>query len=401
MRIGIIGTGSVGNALGQGFARAGHEVLYGTRDPASIAAAGTADVCVLATPYEAALEVIERLTSDVVVDATNPVGPNRDLAVGHTTSGAEQLAGRTKARVVKAFNTTGFENMANPHFGDARAMMPVAGDDPAATELVAKLASDLGFDPIALKGLHHARELEPMAMLWIKLALAFGLGRGFAFSFARRIASDVAPPPRRTAQPKKILVVGAGSIGGALARAWTNAGHDVRVAVRDPAAAEVREFRAVPLVGAADDADVIALAVPAASAVDAARSLGDLQGRIVIDATNLIGKGFTLVYGHTTSSSEQLANALPGARVVRAFNQQGAEVLQNPIFAGRPAVSFIAADDADARATVKSLSDDIGLDSVEAGPLSSARYIDPRMLLWVALSQTLGTRDFAFQLLRR
>jgi predicted dinucleotide-binding enzyme len=130
-------------------------------------------------------------------------------------------------------------------------------------------------------------------------------------------------------------------------------------------------------------------------------ALGNLEGKVVVDCTNAIGKGFTLVHGHTASSAEEIAKALPGAKVVRSFNQQGAEVLRNPTFGGRPATNFVAGDDAGARSIVRALSNDVGLDSVEAGPLSSARYLEPMTILWVAVSQAIGTREFGLSLLRR
>ena len=85
-------------------------------------------------------------------------------------------------------------------------------------------------------------------------------------------------------------------------------------------------------------------AVPAAAVIGIAQTMGDLGGKVVVDCTNAIAKGFTLQYGHTTSSSEELAKSLPGSRVVRSFNQQGAEILQNPIFDGLAATNFVASE---------------------------------------------------------
>lgn len=142
-------------------------------------------------------------------------------------------------------------------------------------------------------------------------------------------------------------------------------------------------------------------AVPAGAVVDVARAMGGLDGKIVVDCTNAIAKGFTLQYGHTTSSAEVLAKSLPGAKVVRAFNQQGAEVLERPVFGGARAVGFVASDDAEARRVVAALATDVGLDAVEAGRLASARYLEPMTLLWIAIAQTIGTRDFGISLVRR
>ena len=123
-----------------------------------------------------------------MIDCTNPLKPDLSgLAIGHTTSAAEQVAvWAPGARVVKAFNTTGAENMSNPQFGSERASMLICGDDPDAKAAVVGLAADAGFDVVDAGRLASARLLEPLAMLWIHLAYAQGLGTGFAFKLLRR-----------------------------------------------------------------------------------------------------------------------------------------------------------------------------------------------------------------------
>lgn len=418
MRIAIIGAGNVGAGLGNRWARSGHEITYGVKDPArhpGLSATSVrdavmrADVAVLATPWAAvgdALASAGDFGGCILVDVTNPIGPGFTLAVGHNTSGAEHVADLAKtARVVKAFNTTGLENMADPRYGDRRLLMPVAGDDADAVAAATTLATDLGFEAVALPALARARELEPLAMLWIKLALQWGHGRHIGFAIARRAAADAAHP-EATTKPRSIAIVGTGNIGGALARGWLAAGHRVAVAVRDLEAPVVRELvalgaRAIPVAGAAMDAEIVFLAVPAGAVASLAPTLGPLDRKIVVDCTNAIGKGFALQHGLTTSSAEELASALPGARVVRSFNQQGAEVLANPMFDGARATNFVASDDDEARAVVAGLARDLGLDAVEAGPLSSSRLLEPMTILWVAMAKAMGTREFGLSLLRR
>lgn len=422
MRIGIIGAGQVGTTLGRAWAKAGHEVVYGARESGAPAphpsatmdsvrgAAVAGELVVLVTPWAAvpdALRAAGDLGGKPLIDVTNPIGTGFALTHGHTTSGAEEVARlATNARVVKAFNSTGLETMANPVFGERRAVMPIAGDDSTAVAAAVKLATDIGFEAVGLEGLVRAREIEPVGLLWIKLALQWGQGRNIAFGISRRAAGERLPDRTPTARRHDITVVGSGNIGGALARAWLGAGHTVRVATRDPGSEEVSRLvalgaSAVPIAGAANGADIVVLAIPAGAVVETARSLGSLDGKILVDCTNAIGKGFTLQYGHTTSSSEEIAKALPGARVVRSFNQQGAEILQNPSFGGLRATSFVAADDDEARHVVRELASDVGLDAVEAGPLSSARYLEPMTLLWIAMAKAIGTREFGLSLLRR
>lgn len=420
MRIGIIGAGKVGTTLGAGWARAGHEVVYGSREPggapphagssvASIRDAASADVVVLATPWAAvpdALAAAGDLSGRVLIDVTNPLGPGFKLTHAHSTSGAEEVARLSPgARVVKAFNTTGLENMADPRYGERAAVMFIAGDDPAARAVVLKLATDLGFEAVPIGALSRARQLEPLGLLWIQQALVYGQGRNFAFGVVRRHGAE--PEfSRRAPTQRNITIVGAGHIGGALARGWLRAGHQVRLAVRDAAAADVQALvaagaQAVPVENAADGAEVITLALPFDAAADALGRLGDLTGRVVVDCTNAVGPGLTLRYGGDSSGVEELAKRAPGARLVKSFNQQGAEVLAAPRFDGVPAINFVAGDDPEARRVVAELGEDLGLSCLSSGPLASARLLEAMTLVWIAASQPLGTRSFGLTLLRR
>lgn len=206
MRIAIIGAGSVGGTLGRAWRRAGHDVTYGVRDPggekaralavdgARVAspagAVAGAEAVLLATPWAAtreALAALGDLGGRPLLDATNPIGPGFELAVGHDDSGGEQVQRwAPTARVVKILNTTGAENMADPRIQGQAATMPYAGDDEAACRIAAGLAADLGFEPVSAGGLRSARLLEPLGMLWITLALKLGHGRDIAFRLLRR-----------------------------------------------------------------------------------------------------------------------------------------------------------------------------------------------------------------------
>lgn len=209
MKIAIIGAGNVGRALGAGWAAKGHEVRYAARDAASEkvraavqatagATAGAiaettrwAEAAVLATPWSGAEPALraagDGLAGKPLLDATNPLTPDFRLALGHTDSGGEQVQRWAPgARVVKVFNTTGWENMADPVYPGGRASMLLCGDDAQARAVAAQLAADLGFEPLDLGPMAEARHLEPAAMVWIKLAIVRKMGRGIAFGLLRR-----------------------------------------------------------------------------------------------------------------------------------------------------------------------------------------------------------------------
>ena len=200
----IIGNGHVGQALAQALARGGHQVIFGLRSPASGSssaqtipqAVAQADVTILAVPFAAVADVLKSagsLDGKVLIDATNPLGMGDGglgLTMGYWTSGAEQLAAQAPgARVFKAFNQTGFENLADARGYAAPPVMFVAGDDPAGKQLVVTLVSDAGFEAVDVGGLRQARLLEPFAMLWIELARKRGRGPNFAFALQRKGAA--------------------------------------------------------------------------------------------------------------------------------------------------------------------------------------------------------------------
>lgn len=202
--IAILGAGNVGAALARNLAARGERIAFGVPDPdkyrdlaASLGAqlgsvhdaVAGARIVVLAVPYAAALDIAAAVPDwggRILVDATNPLAPGlAGLTVGTTTSAAEQIAGRARnARVVKAFNVTGAENMADPARLAAPVCMPVAGDDADARADVLALAARMGFDAVDAGPLAAARYLEPFAMTWIHLAFARGQGRAWAFSRA-------------------------------------------------------------------------------------------------------------------------------------------------------------------------------------------------------------------------
>jgi predicted dinucleotide-binding enzyme len=203
----IIGAGNVGTALGSAWRAKDYDVVYGVLDPekpkyntlprGSVmrgpAAASGAAVVVLATPWlvtEAAIRGLGDLKGKIVIDCTNPlaIGPQGlHLALGYDTSGGERVATwAAGASVFKTLNHIGAKNMAAAAEFDHQPVMFVAGDDAARKPEVMRLVSDLGFAAVDAGPLRAGRLLEPLAMLWIELALNRGQGHDFAFALARR-----------------------------------------------------------------------------------------------------------------------------------------------------------------------------------------------------------------------
>lgn len=209
----------------------------------------------------------------------------------------------------------------------------------------------------------------------------------------------------------RIAIIGAGNVGGALARGWARSGHEISLGVRDRAAPKVlavmKEARASALdpATAAAGSDVIVLALPWATAETAVKALGDLRGKVVIDCMNPLAMTdgvLGLDRGFSTSGAETLATWIPGARVVKTLNQVGAELMdQAASLAGRP-LMLIAGDDADAKKVATALVEALGFEGWDAGDLRQARLLEPFGMVWInqALMRGAG-RDWAFGAIRR
>lgn len=209
----------------------------------------------------------------------------------------------------------------------------------------------------------------------------------------------------------KIGIIGSGNVGGALGGRWAKVGHEVTFGTRNPQGLDVQQLsarasgktRAATLADAAHDNEVLLLSTPWPATQQIIAGLGDLNGKIVIDATNpLLPDLSGLALGTATSAGEQVAGWARGAKVVKAFNTVGANIMANPSFDGRKPVMFYCGDDPQAKQVVKKLIDELVFEAVDAGPLTRARILEPFALLWIsmALAQGLGT-NFAFELIRR
>ena len=212
MKVGILGTGDVGRAIGGGFVDLGHQVRMGSRAAAhdnAVAwaaemgerasqgtraeAAGYGEIVVFAVRGTAAAELAaelgDALAGKVVIDATNPLdfsgGFPPELAIRGDDSGGETLQRAVPAaRVVKAFNTVPNGLMYRPDLPGGPPTMCIAGEDSGAKGSVTGILTDFGWDVVDLGGIKSSRWLEAMCMAWVTAASVAGHGRS-AFKLLR------------------------------------------------------------------------------------------------------------------------------------------------------------------------------------------------------------------------
>ena len=195
MKIGILGSGVVGQTLGGGFVRHGYDVMVGTRSPEKLAewkakvgrsgntgtfaeSSAFGEILVLAVKGTAArntLEVAggENLRGKIIVDATNPIAdspPENGVLKFFTSldrSLMEQLqSDHPEARFVKAFNSVGNALMVHPDLGGITPTMFICGDDTDAKKEVSRILHQFGFEAEDMGGVQSARAIEPLCILW-------------------------------------------------------------------------------------------------------------------------------------------------------------------------------------------------------------------------------------------
>jgi predicted dinucleotide-binding enzyme len=195
MKIGILGSGTVGKTLGAGFLKHGHEAMLGSRDPqkpevrqwlqANPAgnvgtfeqAARFGELVVLSTVGSAAEEAISlagaNFANKTVMDTTNPIAaaPPVGGILAYTTGPNESLGERIQAalpqaHVVKAFNSVGAAQMVNPTFRQGTPTMFICGDNADAKRAVGGIIQQFGWEPYDCGGMIAARAIEPLCMLW-------------------------------------------------------------------------------------------------------------------------------------------------------------------------------------------------------------------------------------------
>jgi len=205
----------------------------------------------------------------------------------------------------------------------------------------------------------------------------------------------------------EIGILGAGHVGGSLGIGLSNAGHSIRFGVRDPDRPRAvldrceGDAKLVDL-ATAGAADVVFLTMPWAAVQATLTAAGDLSGTVLVDCTNAVAWRDGPVVADTPAGSAALtvAELAPGARVVKAFNDFGAELLLAPEVEGQVADALVAGDEPAAKQAVMGLAEDLGFRAVDAGPLRNAVLLEHRAVLWIHLAMKGGLgRSIAFKLL--
>ncbi len=195
-KVGILGSGAVAKALGEGFLKHGHKVMLGTRDAAKLAefqsqtggkikvgtfaeAAKFGDIIVLAAKGHAAKEVLKmagsrRLAGKTVLDACNPIDEKTPPANGvlrfFTKANTSLMEGLQKsfpkANFVKCFNSVGAGLMVNPQLPGGRPTMFICGNDAAAKSATVAILDQFGWDAEDMGGAEAAGCIEQLCILW-------------------------------------------------------------------------------------------------------------------------------------------------------------------------------------------------------------------------------------------
>lgn len=200
-------------------------------------------------------------------------------------------------------------------------------------------------------------------------------------------------------------------MGSGLGRIWAAKGHTVFFSFsRDPKkldglAKSIPNAKAGTPAEAAAASEIILLSVGYGMIRKALTEAVLIKDKIIIDCTNPVKPDLSgLADGMTTSAAEEIADLAPGARIVKAFNTVFAEVYHSEtrLFGSRMPSMFYCGDDVSAKATVARIIKETGFSPIDAGPLKSARYLEPLAMLMIQLGhvQGMGT-NIALSLIRR
>ena len=190
-----------------------------------------------------------------------------------------------------------------------------------------------------------------------------------------------------------VAVIGTGRVGGALGPRFAELGYTMIYGSRDHSQPKVEEL--VARTGgnatastqreAAAEADIVVLAVPWSAAEQVIKSIGPLDGKIIIDVTNALRMGSDgyMEKAVPTSGAELIQSWAPGASVVKAFNSMSYLVMANPSVAGGPVTVPLAGDDKGAKQKVREMVEAMGFETEDVGPLRNARHLEGMAVLYM------------------
>jgi NADPH-dependent F420 reductase len=206
----------------------------------------------------------------------------------------------------------------------------------------------------------------------------------------------------------KIAIIGAGNVGGNLGARLSKSGYPVCFGLKDGKDADAllarcgKDASTGTVSEAAKYGDIVFLALPANVALDVAKSVAPmLEGKIVVDCSNPLTWKDGPVWAPPPDGSlaQAIAKAAPKAKVLKAFNQFGAEHHGDPSLTGAAATVFIAGDDAAAKKQLEEVSTKAGFHAVDAGPLRNAGVLENVAILWIHLAMVGGHgRGFTIEL---
>lgn len=203
----------------------------------------------------------------------------------------------------------------------------------------------------------------------------------------------------------KIAIIGSGNVGGALAQQWIKAGHTVLIGAKFPLsdkninlATKIGEDRFATIENAVKQSEVILIATPPTVIFEVLKQLGDVSGKILVDATNSVMKTpepYKTVY-HCLADKTS-------AEVVKCFNTTGFENMLNPSYNDEGIDMFMAGDSNNAKAVAKQLALDCGFSTcIDFGKADKVELLEKFALSWINLAIMQGHgRDMAFKVIRR
>jgi predicted dinucleotide-binding enzyme len=202
-----------------------------------------------------------------------------------------------------------------------------------------------------------------------------------------------------------IAIIGSGNVGGALARQWIKAGHQIRIGAQFPLsdknlllAAQIGKERFTSIPEAIQQSEVVLLAIPPAAIEAVSHAMGDVSGKTLIDATNTMAQSPTMY-----DTVYHFLAATTNAAVVKCFNSTGFENMLDPVYEGKGIDMFMAGDDAHAKKIAHQLALDAGFGAcIDFGLADKVLLLEQFAKAWINLAiwQKHG-RNIAFRVVSR